>query len=84
MSLDSKYLIQYEGPFGKDELENQLKELNDLGNSFGFTLLGYDFIIGEVKHSADEEIIEIVKKSTPIQVLKSQDTFWENIYKIGT
>lgn len=82
MSLDSKYIIQYEGPFGKTELEEQLEQLNGLPNSHGFQHLGYDYIFGETKWSADEEIIEIAKKSTPIQILKSQDTFWNEIYNI--
>lgn len=69
MSLDKKYIIQYEGPFGDDELDGQLKKLNSLRNSFGFNRWGYDTIVGEVKHSSDEDIIKISQESTPIQIM---------------
>lgn len=88
MSLDTKYLIQYEGPFGRyqdgrDEWKEQLKKLNALPNSYGFEEIGYDTIIGYVKHSADEEIIGIAKESTPIQILKRQDGgFWDEIFNV--
>ena len=83
MSLDTRYIIQYEGPFGENELENQLEALNCLSNSFGFEILGYDTIQGEVKNSADEEIIEIVKKSTPIQILSRRDGGrWKEIWSL--
>lgn len=82
MSIDTKYLIQYEGPFGKEEWDTQLKELNSLPNSFGFQEFGYETIIGEVKNSADKEIVEITKKSSVVHVLKSHGGgYWEEIFK---
>lgn len=83
MSLDTKYIIQYEGPFGEEEWNTQLKELNELPNSFGFKEFGYETIIGEVKNSADEEIIKIAQESSVIHILKNKGGFWVEIFKFN-
>jgi hypothetical protein len=83
MSIDTRYLIQYEGPFGEEEWKEQLDSLNALPNSFGFREFGYETIIGEVKNSADEEVKEIALRSSPTHILKRTDQsgFWVEIYK---
>ena len=83
MSQDSKYIIQYEGPFSDSEWNGQLKELNAIPNAFEFKEFGYETIIGEVKWSADEEIIKIAKKSSPLQILKRTESYWKDIYNFG-
>lgn len=81
MGLHKKYLITYEGPFGKTELEEQIKELNEVG--WDWKLWDYDIIQGETKSGSDEEIINIARKSTPIQIMKRYDSdFWEKIWSI--
>jgi hypothetical protein len=82
MSCDTQYIIQYEGPFGETELLEQLSELNKLDSSYGFRLWGYDTIQGDVKWSADEEIVKIAKKSSVINIISRNDStgYWEDVY----
>lgn len=80
MSRDRKYLIQLEGPFGDTEVEDVLKKLNDIG--WNFKLWAYDTITGETKWSKDEEVLELIRATTPIQILaRYDDDFWEEIFR---
>jgi hypothetical protein len=80
MSILKQYIIQYEGPFGKDELQQQVDALNEEG--FGFKVWHYDTIQGGTQHVSEEKIIEIAKKSTPIQIMRRAESFWEEIWRI--
>jgi hypothetical protein len=79
MSLDAKYIVQYEGPFPEKYLENKSKEYGHY-----FSVWGYDTIIGETNHSPDDEIINIAKShGDAIQILRRlDDSCWEEIYRI--
>lgn len=85
MSIDSKYIINYQGPFGDTELEDVVEKLNALPSSFGFQKWGYDQIQGETKWSRDDEVIEIaLGASTLLQVIRrDDDRRWEVIYNYG-
>lgn len=78
MSRDSRYIIQYEGPFPDNYLEQKSKEYGDY-----FDVWGYDTIKGERKYIPDDEIINIAKShGDALQVLRLEDeSKWEIIWE---
>lgn len=81
MSLDARYIVQYEGPFGENELEDHIKNLDAVEGSYGFVVLGYDTVMGETKHIPDNEIIKA--SGDPVQIMRREDGgFWKEIYSI--
>ena len=79
MSRDAKYIIQYEGPFPGNYLEEKCGDYP----GYDFRVWGYDTLQGETKHSPDEDIIEIaVSHGDVIQVMRKLDEApWEEIYR---
>lgn len=81
MSTSYRYLIQLEGPFGETEVEKVIQELNGLPTETEFKLYGYDTIFGIVNRNHEEEVVKIVTKTTPIQILSCPDDGkFENIW----
>ncbi len=78
MSRDSRYIIQYDGPFPDNYLEEKAKEYG-----YDLDVWGYDTIKGERKYIPDEEIIDIAKShGDAIQVLRKEDEGrWEIIWE---
>jgi len=82
MSLDSQYIIQYEGPFPKNYLEEKVKEFQDELPCFEAFVFGYDTVAIETKHCPDDRVIKLAKKhGDAIQVVaRNEQGRWREIY----
>jgi hypothetical protein len=73
MSCDSRYIVQYEGPFGTDEIQGYKDSYAKEMAVFDFKDLTYGMFFFETKHCPDEKVIKIAKATGAISVVTNDE-----------